>query len=499
MALTPRRPRRRLLVRATLTAVVLTLVSTGLIAPAGYSGPVVEDEKHTLATGAVGEGWSKTTDPDLPTQVAAVTWQGKQNGAVEVRALEEGGWGPWLRLEGNPYEGPDPGSREHRAHTAAGPAWISSDADKVEVRVVEGELSGLKLHAIHSEDKRARAGLKPAGAAVSQPGIISRAAWGADESWRRVAPGCNGQPEIAPAVKFSVVHHTVNSNTYAPGDSAAMMRAIYHFHTHTNGWCDVGYNFVVDRHGQIFEGRAGGITQPVVGAHATNFNHGSTGVALLGTFSTDPVPAVMYNALRSVLAWKLDLHAVDPRAVVAHGGKVISTVSGHRDVNPTDCPGNAAYALLPQLRNELAGMVNIAPRSALTAAHSGKVLDLPNNSQTPGTRVVQWSWNGGVNQHWRLVPLGGDVVKIVSVGSGMVLDVGGRSTANGAAIVQWPWHGGANQQWRAVHLGSNLYVFISVHSQKVLDVASISTANGAAIQQWTWNGGANQIWIRGNF
>ncbi len=477
----------------------LTLVSTGVVAPAGSSQPVVEDRQLTLTTGRAGEGWSKATDTEMPTQVAAVTWQGKQEGAVEVRARQDGEWGQWLRLEGNPYEGPDQGSREYRGRTSAGPAWVGSDADKVEVRVVEGDLSGLKLHAIRSEDRRAAAGLRRAGGAMAQPGIISRASWGANESWRSYAPGCNGRPEYAPAVKFSVVHHTVNANTYAPGDSAALMRAIYHFHTHTNGWCDIGYNFIVDRHGQIFEGRAGGVTQPVVGAHATGFNSGSTGVALLGTFGTDPVPPVMYNALRSVLAWKHDLHAVDPRATVSTGGKVISTVSGHRDVNPTDCPGNAAYALLPQLRNELAGIVNIAPRSALVAAHSGKVLDVAGNSQTPGTGILQWAWNGGVNQHWRLVPLGGDTVKIVAVGSGMVLDVAQASTANGAKIIQWPWNGGLNQQWRAVPLGNNLYVFVSKLSNKVIDVAAVSKDNGAVIHQWTWNGGANQIWIRSNF
>ena len=184
---------------------------------------------------------------------------------------------------------------------------------------------------------------------------------------------------------------------------------------------------------------------------------------------------------------------------MAQGGKVIATVSGHKDVNPTDCPGTRRTRPLPQLRNELAGIVNSAPRSALVAGHSGKVLDVPNNSQSPGTALLQWAWNGGVNQHFRLVPLGGDTVKIVSIGSGLVLDVNRASSENGAKIIQWPWTGGLNQQWRAIPLGNNVYIFISKLSGKVIDVAAASPNNGAVIQQWTWNGGANQVWVRSTF
>src|SRR6266513_1044157 len=128
------------------------------------------------------------------------------------------------------------------------------------------------------------------------PGIISRAAWGADESWRTYASGCNGQPDYADTVRYSVLHHTDTSNSYNPSDSAAIVRGIYQFHTHTNGWCDIGYNFLVDRYGQVFEGRAGGIGNPVIGAHAGGFNTQSTGVAIIGEFQDAGVPGPAYDA-----------------------------------------------------------------------------------------------------------------------------------------------------------------------------------------------------------
>jgi hypothetical protein len=162
------------------------------------------------------------------------------------------------------------------------------------------------------------------------------------------------------------VHHTVSSNGYSPDDVPAIIRGIYYFHTHNNGWCDIGYNFLVDDFGRVWEGRFGGIDKAVIGAHAGGFNTGSTGVALIGTFDTTPVPAAMYNGLRAVLGWRLGIAGVDPGATITvtagafDGSKyptgaqvAVKTISGHRDVDETDCPGNDAYSLLPQLRNNV--------------------------------------------------------------------------------------------------------------------------------------------------
>ena len=121
----------------------------------------------------------------------------------------------------------------------------------------------------------------PAPGSRAAPQIIPRAAWGADQCPPRAAPAYG-------EVQLGFVHHTVNANTYRRADSAAMVLSICRYHRNENGWRDIGYNFLVDRYGQIFEGRAGGIDQPVIGAQAQGYNGVSTGVANLGTFSQSP-------------------------------------------------------------------------------------------------------------------------------------------------------------------------------------------------------------------
>jgi hypothetical protein len=480
-----------------MVAAVATLVVTGVLAPAAPSDrkPVVVDKVQSLSSRQVTRGWNKGTDTGHPTELVGFEWQGNTDGAMEVRAKQKGGWGEWQRVAGDPTEGPDATSKEHHATTTAGPVWVGKGVRQVEVRVADGTLSGLKLHALRSEEPQAAGGTKPAGAAPTQPGIVSRSGWGADESYRSLNPGC-GTPEYAPNVRFAVVHHTVTTNNYTPADSASIIRGIYYFHTHTNKWCDIGYNFLVDRFGTVFEGRYGGTTRAVVGAHALNFNTGSTGVALLGTFQTDFVPSAMYTSLRSLLAWKLSIHGVDPTAIISYNGVSVNAVSGHRDVNSTECPGDMPYRLLPQLRNELAGQVATGPRYNVRSVLSGKLVDVYGASTAAGAQVIQWPANGGLNQQWQFVDVGGGSFKIVSVNSGLVLDVYGASTQAGAAVIQWPWNGGRNQQWQLVDLGNGAFKIASVNTGLVLDVYGASGDSGAHLIQWSWHGGANQEWAR---
>ena len=113
---------------------------------------------------------------------------------------------------------------------------------------------------------------------ADSPLILSRASWGANERIRR------GRPRYADAVRFAVVHHTAGSNSYTRAQSASIVRGIQRYHVLGNGWDDIGYNFLVDKYGQIFEGRYGGVDRNVVGAHAQGFNTGSSGIALIGTY-----------------------------------------------------------------------------------------------------------------------------------------------------------------------------------------------------------------------
>src|ERR1700730_8525778 len=118
-------------------------------------------------------------------------------------------------------------------------------------------------------------------------------------------------PRVAPAygkVRVAFVHHTENPNGYSPGEVPAMLLAIFLFHGDVRGWNDIGYNFVVDLFGRVFEARAGGIDEPVVGAHAGGYNLVSTGVAVLGSFMSGPISAAARRTLQGLLGWKLSLH-----------------------------------------------------------------------------------------------------------------------------------------------------------------------------------------------
>ena len=162
---------------------------------------------------------------------------------------------------------------------------------------------------------------------------------------------------------MAFVHHTVSANEYGPGDSAGIVLGICRYHRDANGWNDIGYNFLVDRFGQVFEGRAGGVDQAVVGAQAQGYNSNSTGVAVIGTHETVPVGDMTLGALAILIGWKLALHGVTPTgqiSIQSAGGSLnrypsgtpvtFERISGHRDGDETSCPGAALYAQLPALR-----------------------------------------------------------------------------------------------------------------------------------------------------
>ena len=166
---------------------------------------------------------------------------------------------------------------------------------------------------------------------------------------------------------MAFVHHTVSANDYTAQDSAGIVLSICKYHRDSNGWNDIGYNFLVDRFGQIFEGRAGGIDQAVIGAQAEGYNRFSTGVANLGTFSSVPQSPEAIDALGRLIGWKLAVHGVPVSGTVtvtSGGGSTnrypsgtavtFQRISGHRDGCSTECPGNALYAQLQAIRDRAA-------------------------------------------------------------------------------------------------------------------------------------------------
>jgi flagellar hook assembly protein FlgD len=221
-----------------------------------------------------------------------------------------------------------------------------------------GHVTGLRSYTVWSPNER-----MPARRILiaNAPPIIPRLSWGADESIKRAAP------EYAPALRYAIVHHTAGSNNYTPQQSAAIIRGIYLYHVKGNGWNDIGYNFLVDKYGQVFEGRFGGYDRPVVAAHSLGFNTGSVGISVLGDYNHQPLSAAAKKSVEQLLAWRLDVAHVDPLSTltVASGGNPrfargvpvnLRAISGHRDTGFTDCPGNMFYAELPQIARDVAAL-----------------------------------------------------------------------------------------------------------------------------------------------
>ncbi len=185
------------------------------------------------------------------------------------------------------------------------------------------------------------------------PKVITRAQWGADESIRCATP------TIDDFLGGATVHHTAGSNDYSKSESAEIVRAIYAYHAQTLGWCDIGYNVLVDKYGQIFEGRAGGLDKPVQGAHSGGFNENTMGIAMMGDYSNVDPSQETIDSVGKFLGWRLGKAGLDPEGTttmtsegtdftfVGRGQSVdLPVIFGHRDVGNTECPGDAGYARL---------------------------------------------------------------------------------------------------------------------------------------------------------
>ena len=308
-------------------------------------------------------GWRTTRVLRAPRRFDLIGLRWARGGHVDaqVRARRRGGgWTPWMALPSSGDHAPDGA----RAPAGTEPAYTGA-ADVFQLRL-RGSARGLRARFVraqpiaraarHKTGKRRRGRVKARASQSSQPAIVSRSEWGGDSVPPRAAPEYG-------EVQAAFVHHTVNANDYAPEESAGIVLGIARYHRDSNRWNDIGYNFLVDRYGQVFEGRAGGIDQAVIGAHAQGYNSASTGIAGIGTFSSEPQSEAGLEALAHLIGWKLSLHGVPTEGTVvvtSRGGAAnrypsgtpvtLERIPGHRDGNSTSCPGEALYAQLPDLR-----------------------------------------------------------------------------------------------------------------------------------------------------
>ncbi|MFB6961022.1 peptidoglycan recognition protein [Streptomyces sp. NPDC056309] len=370
-----------------------------------------------------------------------VTWTGatkRLHGTAQVRtrSTASGEWSAWrdLELDADPVE--KPGSR---VRGASEPLWVGP-SDGVQVQIVRKNGTtapmpkGLKVNLVDpgvvtDAETKAPTGSEPAAfvagttpeptstdttpppatptapeSTVPEPPIVSRADWGADES---LSPDPS---EYNADVKAVFVHHT-DGAAYTCDQSASIVRGIYAFHTQSNGWNDVGYNFLVDKCGTVFEGRKGGVGLPVLGAHTYGWNRESTGIAVLGNYTSAGASNAALASVARVAAWKLGQYGADPAGTVSlttaatqknYSGNSFTTggtytfnrISGHRDGYATECPGTSLYAQLPTIRSWAAGPVQGLKVASVTGAtlsgstyYTKSALTVKWTATTPGSLI----------------------------------------------------------------------------------------------------------------
>jgi hypothetical protein len=336
---------------------------------------------------------------------------------VTARTRTDGGWTSWSDVPYDPDHGPDPGSAEARqARPGTEPVLVGKVGD-VQVRVTsDRELPpDMKLAVIapgtpaHSTEQRAAidtsvmdgadgsdsvaqaAALDEAASSAGtdtasgdaarlaaavftpKPVIYSRKQWGADEKIRGKSSLHYGD------VHAGFVHHTVNANGYTRSEVPGILRSIYAYHVKSRGWSDIGYNYLVDRFGRIWEGRYGGVDRAVVGAHTLGYNDDSFAASAIGNYQVVKPSAAMIQAYATLFAWKLSLHGVNASSTRQWVTKKwFQAINGHRDAASTLCPGQYLYDKIPTIRKLAA---------AAQRGWSGRQLE-SNLASTPAPDIV---------------------------------------------------------------------------------------------------------------
>jgi hypothetical protein len=197
------------------------------------------------------------------------------------------------------------------------------------------------------------------------------------------------------------VHHTVSLNDYTPEEAPQIVLAICRYHRNSNGWNDIGYNALVDKYGTIYEGRAGGLDQAVIGAHAQGFNSQTAGIANIGDYTSVGASPEALSATATYIRWKLGVHGEPvsgPVTLTSAGGSAsrypagtqvtLERVIGHRDTGKTSCPGDALYDQLDEIRAQVEAGTPFATFAArVTAALADQRVDYGELVPVNGTLV----------------------------------------------------------------------------------------------------------------
>ncbi len=295
--------------------------------------------------------------------------------SLSVRTRTGGTWSSWQHMDYDADHGPDPGSAEADAAARPGTdAVVVGDVDDVQIRATtaDGNVpddmqlavvdpgadvaprtaapaidTGALDEGASGDATLASSALTGPAMVTPKPLIFSREQWGADERMRDKPSLHYGE------IHAGFVHHTVNANSYSKDQVPSLIRGIYAYHTQSKGWSDVGYNFLVDRFGQIWEGRYGGVDRPVVGAHTLGYNDDAFAMSAIGNFETARPPEAVIDAYARLFAWKLSLHGIDAASTKQWvTSRYFQAINGHRDAGQTACPGKYLYARIPDIRRK---------------------------------------------------------------------------------------------------------------------------------------------------
>lgn len=358
--------RRQALIGAVATGTAAGLTNPLTAAARPLVTPASEGVPQTLAE--IAAPGQLTAAAGFPLDFVSVDWSGPKRGGV-YRLEHNGSWGAWRPLIAGDSDGnSDEAGRDGKRLALFG----ARKASRYEVKPPPGATNVVTV-GLNTTDGPLGIGSLAITTSFTASGcaFVNRSGWGADETLRFDEDGSERYPQAYFPVQTLTVHHTAG-DSLGP-DHAATIRAIYYSHTITRDFGDIGYHLLIDPNGVVYEGRwsgedgvpvfrspLGDVPHMSNAAHAGGFNAGNVGVSLLGDLTGRQPSAAQRKSLVKVLASLAKLCKVDPLGTVNYvnpisgATKTVSAISGHRDWNPTECPGNAFYPELPSVRQEVA-------------------------------------------------------------------------------------------------------------------------------------------------
>ncbi|AWB84850.1 hypothetical protein C3E79_10525 [Corynebacterium liangguodongii] len=307
---------------------------------------------------------------ETPFSLVGLTWDGERDIVAYVRAQRaDGTWSEWYQMDGADSAVADPSVKR-----GTEPIYVE---ETTRIQVSTGNVDLLEdgrpasdapttandIEAVFLDggEGTAEGDISPVAEsyAYGMPKVVTRAAWGARAAGQ--------SPYYTEPTKAITVHHTAGSNNYSAAEAPGIVRGIQAYHQGM-GWGDIGYNALVDKYGNIYEGRAGGLDRGPMGAHVGSFNDNTWGISMLGNYETAQPSASGIKAMGEIIGWKAAQAGVDPLGqtqLTASGNFAGSrfgagqtgtfpTINAHRDFHYNTCPGQYLYNQMGTIRTAAA-------------------------------------------------------------------------------------------------------------------------------------------------